>query len=229
MFYKMLIDQIEASGFSFYQQSFSPKVKNWQPFYWMGYEQKTLYTFCINHPYSLAEAEKNFSKSTRQSLRRASQAYTISELDDVVLFYKLHCMTYTRKNREAPFAFSLIQRIYKACKENGAVKMLFMQDGEKNICSTLLLVYDAKNVYSLMSGLSQEKRSNNIFGLLEYEGIKFACETGRCYDFEGSMLEGVSKYNRGFGAEMYPYYGVRKVLTKTPILRQYLKYRLHAL
>lgn len=225
--YKLLIEQIEKTGVSIYQQCFSPAVKNWQPFYWQGYKQKTLYTFCIDSPGDLTNAEANFNQSARSNLRKALQAGTFAEFDDIGLFYQVNSMTFARQGLKNPVPFPLLERLYRACKENDAVKMFCARDPEGVVCSVALFVYDAANVYALMSGSDPTKRHNNYHTVLAYEGIKFACETGRKMDFEGSMIEGVAHSIVGFGAEMCPYYSIRKVFLKTPILSHYLKYRLY--
>ncbi len=226
--YSQLIKQIETMDISVYQQCLSQSDAYSQPFDKMGYNQSTLYTFCVDSPYDLDGAFRNFAKSTKQAIKRAGQAAEITEFDDIDLFYKLNTMTFERQHMRNPVSRELIVRLYNACKEHNAVKMLCAKDAFGTICDVLFLVYDAKAVYSLMSGSRPDKRGNNFMTALDYEGIKFACDTGRLYDFEGSMMEGVANYNRAFGAEMRPYYSVKKVLEKRPVIRQYLKYILYA-
>ncbi len=225
--YKQIVDQIEALKISMYQQCFSPDVMNWHPFSWKNYRQNTLYTFRIDHPYQLDEAVRNFSKSTKRNIKAARQVATIHEFDDLELFYQLNTHIFSSKKMNNPVSFALLERLYTSCKENNAVKMLCAKDKHDTVCAAILLVYDATTVYSLMSGLQPEKRHLNLVSALDFEGIKFACETGRRYDFEGSMLEGVANYNRAFGAQMKPYYSMKKVLEKRPGIRQYLLHRLY--
>ncbi|MDD3919722.1 MAG: GNAT family N-acetyltransferase [Eubacteriales bacterium] len=224
--YKLLIEQIEASGNSLYQQCYSTEVNNWHPFCWSGYSQKTLYTFCIDCPNNLQEAEKNFGKSTRQNIRKAYEAGTVSEFGDVALFHQINSTLFACKHAHHAIDLPLLERVYQACKEHDAIKLLCAKDEAGTICSVLMLVHDAVKVHALMCASLPEKRSLNFDTLLKYEGIKFACETGRKFDFEGSMIEGVANCMLRFGAEMRPYYLVRKVFVKTPIIRQYLKYRI---
>ena len=225
--YQMLIDQIEGTGADFYHQCFSPDVMNWQPFYWMGYRQKTLYTFCIDYPNNMAEAEKHFSKTTVRNLKRASQNGTVVELEDTRIFHQVNTMTYARQGMDNPISFALLDRLYKACKERNAVLMLGVKDENGIISSVALFVYDSNTVYALMCGTDPKKRGSNFQTMLTYEGIKFACDTGRRFDFEGSMMEGVVINILGFGAKMHPYYSIRKIFVKMPIVSQYLKYKLY--
>ena len=226
--YSLLVDQIEASGSSLYQQCFPPGVKNWQAFDLMGYKQETLYTFSIGCPQNMEEAERNFSKSTRQNVKKACREATVCEFDDVALFYDLNCRVFTRNQLENPISRSLIERVYTVCKANDAVKMLCAKDMDGKVCAALFMVYDSNCVHSLLCGSLPDKRCFNFLSALDYEGIRFACDTGRNYDFEGSMMEGVANYNRAFGAEMRPYYLIRKIFKNRPIISQYLRYKLYA-
>ncbi len=226
--YNQLIAQCEQAGFSFYNQCFSIETTNWQPFYWKGYQQKTMYTFCIDTPNDLEQAEKNFSQSVRSNLKKARKIGTVSEFDDIELFYRINSMSFERQGMQNPVPFALIKRLYEGCKANNALKMLYAKDPDGNICDVALYAYDATCVYAMLCGTDPSKRKYNLHTLLTYEGIKFACETGRRLDFEGSMMEGVSNSLLSFGAEMYPYYSIKKVYLKTPILSQLMKYKLYA-
>ncbi|MDD3919725.1 MAG: GNAT family N-acetyltransferase [Eubacteriales bacterium] len=226
--YKLLIDQIEASGIFFYQQCYSPEMTNWQPFFWAEYKQKTLYTFWIDKDSHLDDVVMNFSKSARVNYRKAIKSGIVEEFDDIELFYKINCMTYARKNNRNPISLDLTRRIYQACKEHNAVKMLCAKDQTGEVCDVTFFAYDAKNVYALMSGTDPDKRHLNFHTLLTYEGIRFALESGRNMDFEGSMMEGVANNILRYGAELRPYYAIKKVFVKTPVLSQYLKCKLYS-
>ena len=53
-----------------------------------------------------------------------------------------------------------------------------------------------------------------IGSVTTYEMIKFACETGKGFDFEGSMIPSIAEHNRRFGAEPVQYYRLWKIQTK---------------
>lgn len=225
--YKLLIEQIDASGVGFYHQCFPPEVLNWQPFYWRGFKQKTLYTFRIDCRNGLEQIEKGYSRSTRTNLKKARKAGTLCEFDDVAQFYRINCMSFARQNESNPVPLKLVERVYKACKEHNAVKMLCARDEEGNVCDVAFFVFDATTVYALMSGSVPDKRHLNLHTMLTHAGIEFACETGRTFDFEGSMVPGIADNLMRFGAEMHAFHSIKKVLTKVPVLEQYLKYRLY--
>ena len=50
--------------------------------------------------------------------------------------------------------------------------------------------------------------------LVLFESIKFAMQSKRAFDFEGSMIESIEKYFRAFGAIQKPYYSISKINSK---------------
>jgi hypothetical protein len=51
--------------------------------------------------------------------------------------------------------------------------------------------------------------------LVLFESIKFAMQSKRAFDFEGSMIESIEKYFRTFGAIQKPYHSVSKTSSKS--------------
>jgi hypothetical protein len=46
--------------------------------------------------------------------------------------------------------------------------------------------------------------------LLYWEAIRLASQVSRAFDFEGSMVEPIEHYFRGFGGRQTPYFCVRR-------------------
>ncbi len=113
-----------------------------------------------------------------------------------------------------PYSFEFIKRLYKACKERNACKMYFAKDSEGDVIASSFLVHDSETVYYVMGGISPEKKNLGGMDVVQFEGIKFALESGRKFDFEGSMIEPIEKYFRSFGAIQKPYFCVSKTNSK---------------
>jgi len=65
-----------------------------------------------------------------------------------------------------------------------------------------------------MGGIDPEKKDLGGMDMVQYEGIKFALQSGRRYDFEGSMTEDIEKYFRSFGAVQRRFLNVEKYNSK---------------
>lgn len=69
---------------------------------------------------------------------------------------------------------------------------------------------DQHTVYYLLGGGDPELRTSGATSLLMWEGIRWASEQGKQFDFEGSMVEPIERFFRSFGARQIPYFGIEK-------------------
>ena len=76
--------------------------------------------------------------------------------------------------------------------------------------SAIYIVWDANSAYYLLGGSDPNFRSSGANSLLLWEAIKFASGVTKRFDFEGSMIEPIERYFRGFGATQKPYLSISK-------------------
>ena len=74
-----------------------------------------------------------------------------------------------------------------------------------------------------MGGVVPEKKDLGGTDAVLIEGIKFAMETNRTFDFEGSMIESIEKYFRSFGAIQRAYFNIFKTNSNYLKTINYLK------
>ena len=122
-----------------------------------------------------------------------------------------------------PFTRELFERLYYACSNHNAARMLAVKEGSE-ICNIGFYVFDKRYVYELLLGADPLKRKRNYKSLMTYQMIRFAGETGRGFDFEGSMVRSIAEHNRRFGAEMVPYHHIWKVNAKNRVKRTALEW-----
>ena len=78
-------------------------------------------------------------------------------------------------------------------------------------------------VYYLMGGIHPDFKDMGGMDIVQFESIKFALESGRAFDFEGSMIESIEKYFRSFGAIQTPYFSISKTNSKLLKVRKLIK------
>jgi len=211
-----------------FSQNFHHKFKNWLPFYWAGYEQTTRYSFIIKPPADgdMSLVEDGLENDIKRRIKKTiSNGVEVFEGEDIGLFYKLNKETFARKGMEIPYSLEFVKKLYKNCKENNAVKILFANDGNGVSIAASFLVYDKNTVYYLMGGIDTNNKSLGAMDLVLYESIKFAIQGNRAFDFEGSMVESIEKYFRSFGPTQISYYNISKTNSKSlnffmPILKK---------
>ena len=205
-----LIDQLP--GFDFFVQSWNHQITNWLPFYWRGFSQTTLYTYIIP---DLSDEDLIWSSlqvNIRTDIRKAENRFNLNVRDDVGLdaFLRLNRMTFERQGKEMPYSEEFVRRLDTACTEHQCRKILIAVDAEGKQHAGVYIVWDEEAAYYIMGGGDPELRNSGATSLCIWEAIKFASSVTKTFDFEGSMLEPVERFVRGFGAVQKPYFSVSK-------------------
>jgi hypothetical protein len=73
----------------------------------------------------------------------------------------------------------------------------------------LFFTFNGLTTY-LFSGTDPEYKQSGAASLLVWEGIQRGCKEHKRFDFDGSMIESIEKFFRGFGATPVPYMNVRR-------------------
>jgi len=224
-FEKEMIEKIleKIPKFDKFSQSFHHSNLNLLPFYWAGFNINVNYTYVIEN-ITIKELENNFETDIRRRRRKANAiGVKVYESDDIKKFYELNKMTFIRQNRDIPYSFEFIENLYKNCKENNACKMFFVKDKDGIVIAGNFLIYDENTVYYLMGGIDPDRKDLGGMDVVQFESIKFALESGRRFDFEGSMIESIEKYFRSFGAIQKPYFSISKTNSKLLKTRDLLR------
>ena len=200
--------------YDYFNINFNYKITNWLPFYWKNFKQTTRYTYRIDKNIGIDELLNNFETDIRRRRRKVEKlGVQVYESDDIKKFYKLNKMTFKRQGREIPYSFKFVEKLYKILKEYNSCKIFFAEyKGE--IIAANFLVYDDNTVYYLMGGINPDKRDLGGMDVVLFESIKFALNSHKDFDFEGSMIETIEKYFRSFGAIQTPYFQITKTNSK---------------
>jgi len=197
-----------------FNQSWYHGITNWLPFYWKNFNQSTRYTYTLQGV-SVEEFENNMEPKRKQRIRKVKRMQVDSfESEDIEKFYEVNMKTFERQDLDAPYSLDFIKRVYDATKERDACKMFFAKDVDGKIIAVNFLLIDRERVYYLMSGIDPDRMNIGGIDLVVSESIRFALETNRIFDFEGSMIESIEKYFRSYGAEQTAYSQIFKTNAK---------------
>lgn len=189
----------------------APENSYFLPFYWAGFTVKPRVTYRINDLSNLDAIYDSFWPILKKRIKSAGNKVSVEESDDTDMLYVLLQKTFKRQQKSFHFSRERLRHIYEVAKAHEAVKLLFARDHEGNVHSGVLFLYDEKVCYYLMTGNDPEYRKSAANSLLLWEGIKFASKHSQCFDFEGSMIEGVETFVRQFGGNMTVYYQVSRM------------------
>jgi len=210
------------SRYSVFVQAFHPNLSNWLPFYWSGFLQTTRFTYVLDDLADLDGVWQGISDGARGSIRKAQNAGLTVVPCGIEEVYRCECLRYGRQGRTPSHNESLLKRIYRAAQEHDSGACFAVVDPGGTVHSALLLVWDRNRAYYLVAGIDNELKKSGANSMGVWEAIQFAARRSRAFDFAGSVIEGVERFNRSFGAKQVAYNYVTKI---PPLARCYLQLR----
>lgn len=184
--------------------------KYFLPFSWKGFTIKPMITYKLTDLTNLDNIYSNFNKTAKKNINSSKNKVSIKEETDIQVLVDMLDITFKLQNRKSPIDPKLIVEIDKACKKYNAGKFLSAVDFQGNIHACSYFIYDHNTFYYLLSASNPEYRTSGAQSLIIWEAIKFASEVSKEFDFEGSMIEGIEKFFRQFGAKPVVYYQISK-------------------
>jgi len=120
-------------------------------------------------------------------------------------FYRIILFTYKRQNLEVRYTYKFLKGILDKAFEKNVGKIFCAVDSQSRCHAVVFLVWDKNTAYYLVGGADPELRNSGAASLCVWEAIKFSATVSSSFDFEGSMVEGIERFFRGFGAKQKPY------------------------
>lgn len=209
---KELIDQLPR--FDRYSQNWTSNVKNWLPFYWQKFSQTTRYTYVLQELKQEERLWQGLQPNIRGDIKKARDRFGLTVRADLKLedFLCLNEKTFQRQGMALPYSRDFVQKLDDACVERDSRAIFIAEDGEGRRHAGVYIVWDGNSAYYLMGGGDPQLRNSGATSFCMWEAIRFAATVTDRFDFEGSMIEPVERFFRGFGAQQVPYFFV----TKTP-------------
>ncbi len=217
---KELINKIidRLPEYDLFRMELHYSLDNWLPFYWRGFTQTTYYTYVIEDLSDLDKVWNEFDSTVRNRIRKAQKLIHINNDPDIDRFLHINKLTFERQGLSLPYGEEFIRRLDSACSRKGARRIFFAEDDEGNTHSAIYIIWDEKSAYYLMGGIDPQHAASYANPLLFWEAIKFCSTVTKKFDFEGSMVEPIEKFMRGFGAVQKPYFEVMNTSSSMKLL-----------
>ena len=190
--------------FDLFSQNLWPEIPDCLPFHWAGYSQRTFYT---NWHRDLSSSDLlwgNFLKETRAEIRKAQKRVEVVVSNDVERLCDLHELSFTQQGMKAPRERAFLRRVVEGAISKGHARIVFAIDDKSNAHAVNLIVFDHRSAHYLIGGSDARHRTSGAASLLVWDAIQFAARTCKLFDYEGSMVEGISRFFRGFSPESIP-------------------------
>jgi hypothetical protein len=157
---------------------------------------------------SYEETVSGFSRHTIRNLTAAENAQ-VKVVKGLLPsdFFKSKKEAETRKVSEKSYRI-LHQLIAQTLmKGNGVIYAAYSQTN--NLCAAAYVLFDQNKAYYLNAFSTEEGRENRAMYAIVNELIKEFSRSATIIDFEGSVIEGVARFYKGFGAIGEDYYFIR--------------------
>ncbi len=207
---KDLIKQLPAVDY--FEQTCAYEITNWLPFYWNAFQQTTRYSFLLD----LEDLEKvyaGFASNYRNNKMKKAKA-TVKIVRDLPLeaFYRVNKLSFDRQNIAVPYSLAFVKQLDKVLQEHQSRTIFFAVDKQEQIHSVAYVIWDNQRAYYLMAGDNPDLRGSGASILLVWEIIQFVRhELGlKEFDFQGSMIQGIERVRRQFGAQQVPYFLIQR-------------------
>lgn len=206
-----LIEQLPK--FHYFTQNWHHSQTNWLPFFWKGFKQTTRYTYVIS---DLSDQEKlwgELQQNIRTDIKKAESRFAVIVKDDCSIddFLELNRLVFKRQGLPLPYSEMIVKRLDEACAKRQCRKIFIAVDDQGRKHAGIYLIWDSKSAYYVMGGGDPDLRNSGATSLCMWEAIKFSSSVTEKFDFEGSMMEPVERFFRGFGARQMPYFSISKV------------------
>lgn len=200
--------------FDLFRQCFSPALTNWLPFYWAGFHATVAYTYRIEDLSDLDRVQRDFQDHVRRGIRKAARSVEVDHDLPLEELLRLDRETYARQGLKLPHSHDVLRRLDAACAQRGARRVLGAVDADGRTHAVLYVVWDDRTMYALVSARDRELQAVGANTLLYWEAIRLASEVSRVFDLEGSMVEPIEHYFRGFGGRQTPYFCITRASLK---------------
>ncbi|MDR2121077.1 MAG: GNAT family N-acetyltransferase [Tannerella sp.] len=206
---KQLIEKLDARSFL---QNFNHSFTDWLPFYWNGYGQTTRYTYLLGNLKNSELLWNGMNRNMRRNIHAARECAHITvrqgvPADDLL---RLQAQTFERQNKRNGQDPHVLRRLVHVCRRRGQGEIWGGYDRQERLHATAFVVYQQSAAYYIAGGGDPALRRSCAHSLVLWEAIRFAAAHSETFDFEGSMLPGVERFFREFGAVQTPYFAISK-------------------
>lgn len=141
-----------------------------------------------------------FKPARQRQIRKAERLLSVRQDDDIEQLIRLQAETFRRQGKRSPYPPRTVRRLYEAVMRHDAGRLITLVDASGTVMACGLFVHDDTTCYSLTHGFHKTSHDTGAGSLLQWEGIRLAASRKLVFDFEGSDIESIKRFNLSFGA-----------------------------
>lgn len=203
----LIIDQFprELVAISY---NFSPRFNYFLPFTWKGFHVTPRMSYHLSVSKSVEEIRKTFSTRITNDIRKSDKYHFQLELSSDVL----PLLDISSSNRIlSKKQHALFSRVWVEAVKRKRGFCLYAKKEREICCGSAVLIDGDQMIFILLATKNVYKRTG-VTSLVASSTIEQAVQHQDVtnFNFEGSMIESVEQYFRGFNAVPVPYYTIER-------------------
>ncbi|HEY0432422.1 MAG TPA: hypothetical protein VGC95_01040 [Chitinophagaceae bacterium] len=168
-----------------------------------GMRTRNNFVLQLNQSYENLQA--GYSENHRRNLAKSAQSRL--HLTDVSLDVAISLNASTMKDR-APLpagAYGRLKKLVNLAQEKNSVKIFGVRDENSAVLAAAVFLFDGRRAYYILAGNDPGGRNTGASHALVDGFIQQHAGQDLALDFEGSDVESIARFYKGFGAESEPY------------------------
>ncbi len=157
-------------------------------------------TYVIRDCRDLEKVFASIKPAQQRQIRKGMRNLHLLPEADAEMLISLQQETFARQGRKSPYPEKVVRRLCETVQRHEAGRLVALADAEENVMACGLFVWDNNRCYSLTHGFHKTGQNVGAGSLLQWEGIRIAAEKGLIFDFEGSNIESIARFNSSFGS-----------------------------
>lgn len=207
---KQLLEKLK--GYVPFLQNFHYSVTDWLPFYWEGFQQTTRYTYLLKEIQEENRLWENMSPNIRRNITKAKEKYQITVKRGIAIedFLRIQAQTFERQHLVNKADTQVLKQLIATCRERNQGDLWGGYDEKGQLHAVAFVIWQKSSAWYLAGGGNPALRESGAHSLILWECIRYVSQFTNTFDFEGSMIPGVERFFREFGAIQTPYFTISK-------------------
>jgi len=216
-----IIHRAIPGDIKFLNYNFAPEFHYELPLKWLGWKQRTLYTYWVDIKSGYDEFIQNAASHVRRELKKVDQhnfqIVVDNDPETVVSILKESKPEVVRNIPE--HYFNALCKNSRHFYESGRSVCFIAKDKGKPIAGIIYFFYKRKMIYYQGSALPDYKNSG-VMSKIIAESVRLRGQGYDYLDFDGSMIESIERFFRGFGA--FPVHYSNFILNRLPFVHNFI-------
>lgn len=165
------------------------------------------HNFLLDLSKTKEQIESAYSTNTKRNLKKAEKN-KLSFLKGISVEEFLQLKRANQKIKIPEVAYNRIKQLISFSRMNGKGELYGVYNSYNELCAAVFMIASQKRVIYLNATSNEEGKNLGANHFLLDRFISENCGKNLLLDFEGSMIPGVARFYKGFGASAETYYHV---------------------